>query len=470
MLKGHTGPVWSLQEWNGYLCSASSDCTIRVWNSDGECVKVLHGHGDWKRSDSLIVWRDHLYTIFDHNALGIWNRDWYCEKIISAGGGAYSLTIWRDLLCVSTGYRIKILNESGHWVKELKGHTGHVRCLQEWNGFLCSGSEDKSIRVWNSDGECVKVLKAHTDWVRSLAVWKDCLCSSSDDGTVRIWNRGWNCEKTLEVKFPVLKMMAWKNLLFCAQVTSLRRGTIRVWHWKDKSCVVILRGHQEGVTALTVWNDTLFSGSYDIRSWHLLPSSGQDLDPGICNQPAGKIALRRCRREFGASINNRMKPYSVIPETERRKLERMRTHQITEFWSYLCTNYSDDLFDEFLNAFQKLRATTSNEKHFQLAQQLEQGTKSMWIQLMISTEANEVSLNVLRRILKGSFGFVWLSDIRQKIEKMRRLKMEHRTKLLQQRSLKKTTLWKMMYLKKRRWMTLKKKTALWKTMYLKKRR
>lgn len=30
---------------------------------------------------------------------------------------------------------------------------------------------------------------------------------------------------------------------------------------------------------------------------------------------------------------------------------------------------------------------------------------------MITTEANEVSLNILQQILKGSFGFVWLPDI-----------------------------------------------------------
>ena len=46
--------------------------------------------------------------------------------------------------------------------------------------------------------------------------------------------------------------------------------TIRKWNIEGK-CVGILKGHTSSVCCLTVWNNHLYSGSYDktIRKWNL---------------------------------------------------------------------------------------------------------------------------------------------------------------------------------------------------------
>ena len=55
---------------------------------------------------------------------------------------------------------------------------------------LASGSYDKTIRVWNFEsGECLKVLKGHTGGVTSLCISPSngYLCSGSDDKSIIVW-------------------------------------------------------------------------------------------------------------------------------------------------------------------------------------------------------------------------------------------------------------------------------------------
>jgi WD40 repeat protein len=54
----------------------------------------------------------------------------------------------------------------------LNEHRDWVSCLSILqNGFLCSGSYDKTIKIWNINNfESKETLKGHTDSVRSLVV------------------------------------------------------------------------------------------------------------------------------------------------------------------------------------------------------------------------------------------------------------------------------------------------------------
>ena len=44
VLEGHAGGVYCLTIWNNHLYSGSYDNTIRVWDTNHECIAVLKGH------------------------------------------------------------------------------------------------------------------------------------------------------------------------------------------------------------------------------------------------------------------------------------------------------------------------------------------------------------------------------------------------------------------------------------------
>jgi len=58
------------------------------------------------------------------------------------------------------------------------------------NGYLASGSGDKTIKIWNTHtGSEIRTLTGHTSEIFSLAVLPNgFLASVSEDKTIKIWN------------------------------------------------------------------------------------------------------------------------------------------------------------------------------------------------------------------------------------------------------------------------------------------
>ena len=77
-------------------------------------------------------------------------------------------------------------------ITTLTGHTDSVFCLiQLRNGYLVSGSSDKTIKIWNIETRaCIQTLTDHTDWVYDLLELKNGnIVSGSRDGTIKILER-----------------------------------------------------------------------------------------------------------------------------------------------------------------------------------------------------------------------------------------------------------------------------------------
>ena len=72
----------------------------------------------------------------------------------------------------------------------LTGHKKWVRCLfQLNNGYLLSGSEDKSIKVWDENNNLINTLEGQMHFVRAICqIDDDLFASASFDKTIKIWN------------------------------------------------------------------------------------------------------------------------------------------------------------------------------------------------------------------------------------------------------------------------------------------
>lgn len=241
-LKGHTGPVTSLQVLSsGDVASGSYDQTIKIWNiNTSKCSMTLRGHTAQVSCLKLLP-SDHLASGSFDNTIRIWELGTgiclhamrnsmgrvYCLGLLSSGhlvsgseeGG---IIIWDTVngKClralqgslfsrIFTIYRIQLLpsdhlasssysevikiydTTTGVCLKTLKGHISPVCCLQLLSsGELASGSDDGEIRIWNTvTGTCLRTLKGHTGRVYYMNLLTSGeLVSGSQDQTIRTWD------------------------------------------------------------------------------------------------------------------------------------------------------------------------------------------------------------------------------------------------------------------------------------------
>jgi len=89
----------------------------------------------------------------------------------------------------------------------LEGHTGGIRALLGLsNNKLISASKDKSIKIWDlRTGQCSQTLKGHQKTVATLGCLEDgSLYSGSSDKTAKIWDLNKNqIVKELQTSAPV---------------------------------------------------------------------------------------------------------------------------------------------------------------------------------------------------------------------------------------------------------------------------
>jgi WD40 repeat protein len=128
--------------------SGSDDNTIKIWNTEGECIKTLEGHSECV--NSVAIDGDRIVSGSDDNTIKIWNTEGEC-------------------------------------IKTLEGHSEYVNSVAIDGDRIVSGSDDHTIKIWNTEGECIKTLEGHSDWVNSVAIDGDRIVSGSDDKTIKIW-------------------------------------------------------------------------------------------------------------------------------------------------------------------------------------------------------------------------------------------------------------------------------------------
>ena len=108
--------------------------------------------------------------------------------------------VWFASTPIDEGYVVASANgellgvdQGGKVIRNYKGHSRHVLCLERSGTMLFSGGDDTSIRVWNiNSGERLRTLNHHTGAVRDLAVRPGdqgplTLASAGADKTIRLW-------------------------------------------------------------------------------------------------------------------------------------------------------------------------------------------------------------------------------------------------------------------------------------------
>ena len=196
-ITGNYERIESLLKINENTLAAGSQSTIRVFNTDNKKeLYSLVGHEKSvctmvKISDSKIV-----SGAYD-NLIKIWDINNRCCEFSLYG---HDTTVFIVLL-LQDG---RLASGSGSWNRALKiwnlesqscectllGHKREIKCMEQMsNGWLLTGSVDKTIKVWNVKKKfCIQTLVSHFDAVYSLCVIdKETFVSGGKDQDIILW-------------------------------------------------------------------------------------------------------------------------------------------------------------------------------------------------------------------------------------------------------------------------------------------
>jgi F-box/WD-40 domain protein 7 len=71
----------------------------------------------------------------------------------------------------------------------LQGHRKAVTSLVLYEGFLYSGSYDRTVRAWNTEtGECVGIYHENDNWITAVAVAEPYMYCGGYDCVVNVYD------------------------------------------------------------------------------------------------------------------------------------------------------------------------------------------------------------------------------------------------------------------------------------------
>jgi WD40 repeat protein len=270
-LEGHLGWVNSTLVDGDKLISASSDCTIKIWDlSSGKVLQTLEGHQGWV--NSILVFGGKLISASDDRTIKIW--DLSSGKVLQTLDDhrdmVTSILVDRDKLISASGDRtIKIWDlSSGKVLQTLEGHQRSVTSILVDRDKLISASSDCTIKIWDlSSGKILQTLEGHQGSVSSILVDGGKLISASYDGSIKIWDL--SSGKVLQT-LDDHRDMVTSILVFGGKLISASDDrTIKIWDLSSGKVLQTLEGHQHWFSSILVDGDKLISASADntIKIW-----------------------------------------------------------------------------------------------------------------------------------------------------------------------------------------------------------
>jgi WD40 repeat protein len=291
ILEGHEKRVkWVRFSPNGQIvASASFDKTVKLWSAkDGKLLQTLEGHDREVETVSFSPDGNILASGSADGTIRLWHtKDGTAIGLLKSSNdrkdkifsGVFTVSFSPDGKTLASGSadgKIRLWStEDGTLLKTLEGHTETVRSVSfSPNGeTIASGSFDETVKLWNRDGVLLATLKGHHSSVTRVSFSPDgkILASASWDRTVKLWNLDRNFTLILERHNAPIRSISWSpNGEILASASD--DGKARLWK-RNGQLLNELKGHQGPVRKVRFSSDgqTIATTSDDetIKLWDI---------------------------------------------------------------------------------------------------------------------------------------------------------------------------------------------------------
>lgn len=162
-----------------------------------------------------------------------------------------------------------------------EAHSDYVRCIivHPTQPYILTCSDDMLIKLWNWEKQwaCQQVFEGHTHYVMQIVFNpkdNNTFASASLDRTLKVWQLGSSTPNfTLECHDKGANCVDYyhggdKPYL----ISGADDHTVRIWDYQNKTCVQVLEGHTQNVSAVCFHPELpiMLTGSEDgtVRIWH----------------------------------------------------------------------------------------------------------------------------------------------------------------------------------------------------------
>ncbi|KOS14382.1 wd repeat protein [Malassezia pachydermatis] len=259
-LRGHTQNVKCVRfvgEEGRKIVSGSSDCTLRLWDTEtGVCDAILEGHGsriwdvDATQDGTLLASASSDATV------RLWSTDSKLTQMTLRGGygDVYCCRFSSDKEHLVTGGYDKLVRlydvATGTAVRMFPGHQLGISSavFSPQSGMVVTGAKDTSVRFWDTlSGVCIRTLPGHLGEVTSVEMSHDGrqLLTSSKDNSHRLWD--------MRMLRPLQRFTGHqntsKNFIRCAFahpsliVSGSEDGLVYMWSQESSHVLQTLEGH-----------------------------------------------------------------------------------------------------------------------------------------------------------------------------------------------------------------------------------
>ncbi|MEA5508371.1 AAA-like domain-containing protein [Crocosphaera sp. UHCC 0190] len=271
-----------------WIATASSDGTVRLWDSQGRQKALLTGHEGNIYGVVFSPDSQHIATAAQDDTARVWDLNGKQLAILKGHtASVYSVTFSRDGQRIATTSRdetARIWDLQGRQLAILKGHKKSVDdvAFSPDGQFVATASRDGTAKLWDSQGKLLKSLQYDAIPFYSISFSPDgqLIATGAKDGKIRIWDKQGNLRLTLEGHQELVNSVVFSR---DGQwiVSGSSDGTARLWNTQGQE-VAILRGHQDPVydVAINATASRLATASSDgtVKLWELNKANEQGFD------------------------------------------------------------------------------------------------------------------------------------------------------------------------------------------------